>query len=86
MSTPTGEQPPSKFFNQRRVSTAEVTAVIVLVIQLGALIWGAATLSAAVTSLSTTATDMKSDIKQVQTDVNTLKVDVSVLKSQGQRR
>lgn len=68
-------------FDRRHLSLPAVIAIFTLILQLGALVWGAATLKAAVEGLGITAKELQTDMRTLQSDVGILKVDVGVLKA-----
>lgn len=68
-------------YDRRHVSLPALIAIITLILQLGALVWGAATLKSSVDNLSVLAREMQKDIRNVQTDMSALKVDVGILKA-----
>ncbi len=75
----------SRWSDRRHASTAEITAVVVLVLQLSALVWGAAKLSSSVDSLTALSGELRRDVSGIQADMSSLKVDVGILKAQTKR-
>lgn len=71
----------TRWSDRRRASPSEITAVVVLVIQLCALVWGAAKLSASVDALQASVGAMQSDLRNMATNLQSLTTDVRVLQA-----
>lgn len=71
----------TRWSDRRHASPTEITAIVVLVIQLCALVWGAAKLSAAVDNLQGSVNLMQTDIRVMSTNMQELTTDVRVLQS-----
>lgn len=76
----------SRWSDRRHASPTEVVAVIVLVIQLCALVWGAAKLSAAVDTLQTSVNAMQIDMRTVSENLQALTTDVRILQARDGKR
>lgn len=76
-----GDGPTGFFYDRRHVSLPALVAIVTLIAQLGAIIWGAARLTGAVENLRVVAHDLQSDMHATQADVSSLKIDVGILKS-----
>lgn len=76
----------------RRLSVGETTGLLVLALNIGAIIWGAATASASVQRLTEAVTELRAsqlsqgrDVGLIQVDIGVLKADVSNLKGRNTR-
>lgn len=65
----------------RRLSIGEVTGLIVLVLNIAAIIWAAATATSTLNTLATGFTEIRNDVRSQSVDINTIKLDVGILKA-----
>ena len=75
------DQKGTRWSDRRHSSPTEVIAVVMLVLQLCALVWGAAKLSSAVDALQTSVIAMQGDMRSMSTNMQALTTDVRVLQS-----
>lgn len=66
---------------RRHMSVTEVVSIFVLILQFGALVWGAAKLSSSVDQLSVAMREIRDDVRDTNKKVETLSIDVGVLKN-----
>lgn len=65
---------------RRHVSIAEVVSIMMLVIQFGALVWGASALKSSVDDLRVTMSETSRQSRETQSTINQLTLDVGILK------
>jgi len=71
----------TRWSDRRHASPTEVVAIVMLVLQLCALVWGAAKLSSAVDALQTSVMAMQGDMRSMSTNMQALTTDVRVLQA-----
>lgn len=69
--------------DRRHLSTSEFVSLVMLALQFGALVWGAATLKSSVDELRVTMSEITRQIRDTQSMVNGLTVDVGILKDRS---
>lgn len=65
---------------RRHVSVSEVATILMLVVQFGALIWGASALKSSVDELRISMIETSRQSRETQTTINQLTLDVGILK------
>ena len=77
------EHTAARWSDRRHASMGEIVAIFTLLLQLAAIIWGAAVLTSSVKQLGNAFEELKEDVGTIQKDINSLKIDVGVMKAQG---
>lgn len=71
----------TRWSDRRHASPTEVAGVVTLILQLLALVWGAAKLSSAVDNLQSSVSAMQGDMRAMSGNLQALTTDVRVLQS-----
>lgn len=69
--------------DRRHLATSELVSIAMLVLQFGALVWGASALKSSVDELRVTMVEMTHQIRDTQGTVNGLSIDVGILKDRS---